>query len=163
MWVLVYGEAKVDISGQLVATLKGNTAFGEAALKHKTKRNASIVALTQCKILILDKEDYDRVISDSVQKQRQQNLEFMYAKSLIKYSDKLDFLSSWSRFKRYELNDVIDLKILNHNEMVYKQGDKAPLFNGPCKFLLCYNLIVNIIKSGYVKLCTNVKIETINR
>jgi hypothetical protein len=41
---LVYGEAKVDVNGQKVANLKGNTAFGEAALKHKAKRNASIIA-----------------------------------------------------------------------------------------------------------------------
>lgn len=77
MWVLVYGEAEVVWNKQQVAILKGNTAFGEAALKHKATRNASIIALTECKILILDKDDYDRVISDSVQKQKQLNLQFM--------------------------------------------------------------------------------------
>ena len=64
MWVLVEGEAKVEFNGQDVATLKSNTAFGEAALKHKVERNASIIAITQCKILILHKEDYDHIILD---------------------------------------------------------------------------------------------------
>lgn len=68
MCVLVYGEANVVINGEDCAVIKGNTAFGEAALKHKATRNASIIAKTECKVLILDKEDYDRVISDSVQK-----------------------------------------------------------------------------------------------
>ena len=77
MWVLVYGQAGVDINGQQVAILKGNTAFGEAALKHKAKRNASIIAIEQWKVLILDKEDYDRVIDDSVQKQKSENMDFM--------------------------------------------------------------------------------------
>lgn len=77
MWVLIYGEAKVDVNGQKVAGLKGNTAFGEAALKHKAKRNASIIAESQWKVLILEKDDYDRVIADTDKKQKQQNLEFM--------------------------------------------------------------------------------------
>jgi hypothetical protein len=43
--------------------------------------------------------------------------------------------------KKFEFNDTIDIKILNHGERVYKQGDKAPVYNGPCKhiFIIDYS------------------------
>ena len=65
MWVLLKGSAKVVINGNAVAVLKENSAFGEAALKHKVKRNASIIAKERWEVLVLHKDEYDRVISDS--------------------------------------------------------------------------------------------------
>ena len=65
MWVLLKGSARVVINGNPVAVLNDNSAFGEAALKHKVKRNASIIAQEHWEVLILHKDEYDRVISDS--------------------------------------------------------------------------------------------------
>lgn len=61
--------------------------------------------------------------------QKRQNLEFI---------NQLEFLSHWERLKRYNFNDIIDTKLLNHEDKIYLQGDKAPQHNGPCK---CGHLI----------------------
>lgn len=135
MCILIEGKATVSFNGQTVATLNENTAFGEAALKHKVERNASITADKECKILLLYREDYERIILDHDKLRKRQNLQFLYT---------LPYLERWDNLQKYNLNEIIDTKLVNHNELVYKQGDMAYTFN--------------IIRAGYVKLCTNLHI-----
>lgn len=139
MWVLLRGSARVVINGNSVAVLKDNSAFGEAALKHKVKRNASIIAQEQWEVLILHKDEYDRVIYDSDLIKKRSNQAFI---------NDLSYLSTWDLFKKHYFNEIIDSKILNHNEKVYCQNDMAFSFN--------------IIVQGYVKLCSTIDIETVS-
>ena len=60
----------------------------------------------------------------------------------------LSYLSNWDLFKKHYFNEIIDSKILNHNEKVYSQNDMAFSFN--------------IIIQGYVKLCSTIDIVTVS-
>ena len=139
MCVLLKGSARVVINGNPVAVLKDNSAFGEAALKHKVQRNASIIAQEHWEVLILHKDEYDRVISDSDLIKKRSNQAFI---------NDLSYLSNWDLFKRHYFNEIIDSKILSHNEKVYSQNDMAFSFN--------------IIVQGYVKLCSTIDIVTVS-
>ena len=140
MCVLVDGQAQVLFNDQVVATLKYNTAFGEAALKHKVQRNATIKAVTECKVLILHKQDYDLILSDFDKLRKRQDLDFLI---------NLPYLSKWDNLQKHYFNEVIDRKLISHKELVYKQGDISYTFN--------------LIRSGYVKLITNLNLQTVSR
>lgn len=60
MYFLVKGKAAVIIaSGQQVAILEDGSYFGELALATKQRRNAHVVARTNCDVRILDKQSFD--------------------------------------------------------------------------------------------------------
>lgn len=55
----VIGGVKV-----LLAELRGGDAFGEESLVSEAKRNATVVALTDCDLLVLGKKDFDELLRE---------------------------------------------------------------------------------------------------
>lgn len=59
MYFLLNGEVEVIVDGQIVAHLASGSPFGEAALLHKERRNASIRTLGYCDVYSLSKKHFD--------------------------------------------------------------------------------------------------------
>lgn len=58
MFVLMRGKAEVFINGKYIAAIYDHKQFGESALENTAKRNASIMAVYECCVLVLMKSDY---------------------------------------------------------------------------------------------------------
>ncbi|HVM82969.1 MAG TPA: ion transporter [Candidatus Binatia bacterium] len=62
MFVIMDGEVEVEIEPQPVRLGKGHF-FGEVGLLFDTTRNATVTALTECRLLVLDRHDFERLMS----------------------------------------------------------------------------------------------------
>ena len=65
MFIIYSGEVGVYLDNECqrcIATLNENKVFGETALDRDDKRGASIVALTNTKVLVLHKLYYKNII-----------------------------------------------------------------------------------------------------
>ena len=62
MLIIYEGKALVSVAGNIVADKNPNDVVGEAALQHKQKRKATVIAATRCKCLVIHKDDYDNAI-----------------------------------------------------------------------------------------------------
>ena len=62
MLILYEGRARVSVDGHQVAEKNPNDVVGETALQTKSKRKATVTALTKCKCLVISKNDYDAAV-----------------------------------------------------------------------------------------------------
>ncbi len=62
--VVVDGEADVVRDGVVVATRGPGTFFGEMALLLKQPRNASVVAKTEMRVDVIDRQDFKRLLDE---------------------------------------------------------------------------------------------------
>jgi len=62
MLIIYEGKAKVLVDGHQVAEKNINDVVGETALQTKSKRKATVIALTKCRCLVISKNDYDSAV-----------------------------------------------------------------------------------------------------
>jgi voltage-gated potassium channel len=62
MFFLMDGEVEVEVEPQPVRLAKGQF-FGEIGLLMDTMRTATVTALTECRMLVLDRSDFDRLMA----------------------------------------------------------------------------------------------------
>ena len=77
MYILMKGLAGVLVGNKIVAQIHDHKVFGESALEHSAKRNASIIALSECNVLLLMKFHYDLIISDYLKLAKAKNVDFL--------------------------------------------------------------------------------------
>ncbi len=63
MYFIASGEVKVDVHPTPLE-LKAGDFFGEIALLKECERTATVVAVTECQLLILDAKDFQRLLRD---------------------------------------------------------------------------------------------------
>ena len=64
-YVIVSGQAEVDRSGNVVATIGPGTFFGDLALLDKAPRNATVTAKTDMELIGLGQREFSQMIDDS--------------------------------------------------------------------------------------------------
>ena len=145
-YILIQGEASVLIpikdnkaSMKEIHVFSDGASFGEAALIEKKPRNATIQAKTVCHVAVLDKFNYQRILS-SIMKQKQMEL--------------VHFLQEHPPFNQLTKGSLIRLsycfeeKAYTKNQRIYAQGD-------PAKFLY-------LIKEGEAKTFTSLQIQRVD-
>lgn len=60
--VIIEGEASVEADGRLVATLGPGDYFGEIAVIDRSKRSASVIAVTRLRVLAIDAISFRRLV-----------------------------------------------------------------------------------------------------
>jgi CRP/FNR family cyclic AMP-dependent transcriptional regulator len=63
-FVIVDGKAKVAVRGKRTRTLGSGSAFGELALFDQGPRSATVTALTDMRLLVLDSRNFSSLISE---------------------------------------------------------------------------------------------------
>ena len=61
MYFIASGEIEMELHPEPIILTQGNF-FGEVGLLHTTVRNATAIALTECRLLILDSDDFKTVL-----------------------------------------------------------------------------------------------------
>lgn len=62
MLIIYEGRAIVTVDSNKVAEKNTNDVVGETALQTKTKRKATVTAMTKCRCLVISKNDYDGAV-----------------------------------------------------------------------------------------------------
>ena len=98
-----------------IGTFSEGYSFGEAALAKKTNREVVIKAVTDCKLLYLNKFDYNRILKTPEEK------------ALEKKADK--FIKNFPIFKDWKMEQLVKLfnyfihEIHYKDDLIYKQND----------------------------------------
>ena len=61
-FVIIDGEASVEVDGVKVATLRRNDVFGEMALLDGGPRVATVTAITPMEVLVLNRQEFSSVL-----------------------------------------------------------------------------------------------------
>jgi CRP/FNR family transcriptional regulator, cyclic AMP receptor protein len=69
-FVLIDGSADVRKNNRKVATIKGGEFFGEIALVHHAPRNATVIATSPVRALVIMERDFKRLMAEQPEIQR---------------------------------------------------------------------------------------------
>ena len=64
-YVIVSGQAEVDRSGDIVATIGPGSFFGDLALLDKAPRNATVTAKTDMELIVLGQREFSAMLEES--------------------------------------------------------------------------------------------------
>ena len=96
---------------------KEGFSFGEAALLHKQKRNATVRAEKFCKLIYIDKYDYNKVLKELEKKRIDE-----YIKKFVK---KFNFFSLWGYVNMNKLYSLMTDLQLNKDDFLFKQNEDS--------------------------------------
>ena len=127
---------------------KEGFSFGESALLHKQKRNATIRAEKLCKLIYIDKYDYNRVLKEIEKKRIDEDIK--------KFVKKFNFFSLWGYINLTKLYSLMTDIQLFKNEFLYKQNQDSDYIyfciDGTYEI---YSLISFGWKKEYIKYISN--------
>ena len=96
---------------------KEGFTFGETALLHKQKRNATVRAEKDCKLIFIDKLDYNRIMKESEKKRKDDEI--------YSFVEKFYLFNRWGYINLYKFYSLMtDIKIYK-NDYLYKQNDDS--------------------------------------
>ena len=96
---------------------KDGFTFGEAALLHKQRRNATVRAEKFCKLIYIDKYDYNKIMKESEKKRIDEEVKF--------FMDRFYLFHNWGYVNMYRLYSLMtDIKLYKE-EILYKQNDES--------------------------------------
>lgn len=110
LFVIIEGEVNIIIDGHYIAKLRKNDFFGEMSLLSGAKRNATVVANTECLLVEISKECFEEILkrhkelldklSTILAEREAQNIEFMKNKSkdIIIAEKKNDIFNKLKKF-----------------------------------------------------------------
>ncbi|XP_067941996.1 uncharacterized protein [Watersipora subatra] len=117
-----------------VNQLTGGEAFGEVGLITGSKRNATIICKTDTELLLIEKEDFDKIIRNPLAKQRTGHVEYIKEMELFKYfpcevlvDDSQDFFYQYFKPNTLILSDSVDSDYL------------VVVISGKCKAVVAYD------------------------
>ncbi|MFA5884897.1 MAG: cyclic nucleotide-binding domain-containing protein [Acidimicrobiia bacterium] len=64
-YVIVSGQAEVDRSGDVVATIGPGSFFGDLALLDKAPRNATVTAKTDMELIVLNQHEFSVMLDEA--------------------------------------------------------------------------------------------------
>ena len=96
---------------------KDGFSFGESALLHKQKRNATVKAENLCKLIYIDKYDYNRILKEIEKKRIDEEIQ--------EFIKKFIFFSKWPLTNVNKLYSLMTNVELYKNEFIYKQNEES--------------------------------------
>jgi CRP-like cAMP-binding protein len=146
-YILLKGEAGVIITikennsfiPKEVLVYRDGGSFGELALTENKPRAASIFAKVDCHFAILDKLNYNRILSSILIKKRNDLIEFLQSQAMFKNLTKGSLL---------KLSYCFEEKSLKKDQVLFRECEK--------------NDFLFLIREGEIKLSQNLKIQMID-
>ena len=120
-------------SFEKVFEAKDGFTFGEAALLHKQRRNATVRAERFCKLIYIDKQDYIKVMKDSEKKRIDDEINYFVTRFYL--------FNKWGYISMNKLYSLMtDIKLYK-NDILYRQNDESEYIyfciDGTCE-KFCY-------------------------
>ncbi|EEB10042.1 cAMP-dependent protein kinase catalytic subunit, putative [Pediculus humanus corporis] len=119
MYVVAKGSIDVFKGDVKVNTLGPKKVFGELALLYNSKRNATILANTDCDFWVLDRKIFLQIMKKSGMQMTENRVKFLRSVPL---------LSSLNTEVLVKMTDLLKLRTYAAGSVILKQGDEGSLF-----------------------------------
>ena len=113
----VFNDETKEIA--VIKTITEGCAFGELALLYETQRSATISALTDCTIWVLDQMTFKTVIMSSAVKERNIRLSFL---------DNTRIFEKMGRYEKIKLLDGLQVQYFECKDVIVQEGDVGEYF-----------------------------------
>ena len=123
-------------------------SFGESSIIHKTKRNATIITNTLCRLIMIEKNDFNKIIKDLEQKRLEEELR--------EFKNKFNIFKYWSSYATTKLLQAMTNIKLFRDDYVYKQNEESEFiyFNIKGNYEI-YSLIGYAWKKQFIEYIAN--------
>jgi len=122
-YVVDDGELEVFVNTKTerkkVQHISPGGSFGELALIYNNPRAADVVAKTDCKLWVIDRVTYRRVLMASTIKKRKLYEEFL---------DRVPILEPLQKYERLTIADALEAVVFQKDDVIVRQGDKGDIF-----------------------------------
>lgn len=134
VWVKV--KEKETFVKKEVLVYNDGGSFGELALVDQKPRAASIIAKSECHVAVLDKSNYNRILSSVMKKKRAELVEFLQKQALFQ---------KWTKGSLLKLSYCFEEKTFNKGKVLFVEGQKVDF--------------LYLIREGEVKISRNIRID----
>lgn len=130
------GKKKIYIveEDKKLAEFGGGFAFGEMALIKREPRNATIIALDNCKLVSIDKIDYNKIIREIEEKR--------LSHVIREFKNDFPLFEYWGGYQCLRMFNFLEKESFSFGEYLYKQNDPSDA--------------IYFIKSGKFEMSTSV-------
>jgi len=122
IYIVESGEFGVYVDGKRVATRGKGTVFGELALLYNSPRKATVTALVDSVVWVVDRFTFRRIVTDLSERRYQLYVQFLQRVSL---------LQPLSQFERSKIAEALEEVTVKAGQVVCKQGSP-----GDCMYLV---------------------------
>uniref|UniRef100_A0A6B2L149 Cyclic nucleotide-binding domain-containing protein n=1 Tax=Arcella intermedia TaxID=1963864 RepID=A0A6B2L149_9EUKA len=113
MYLIQEGELDVYYGSDIVATLTPGCSFGEIALMYGCPRTATIKTKTQCKLWVLDRNTFRRILMEESMRKRK-----LYESVLAK----VPIFKSLLPYERSKVADALETVTFTDKQVIIQQG-----------------------------------------
>ncbi|OMJ66766.1 hypothetical protein SteCoe_36282 [Stentor coeruleus] len=114
--ILYKGSADVIIDGIVVASKYEGDVVGELTLDYRMPRSADVVAITDCLVFKLMRDDYEIAILNIKRREKQKNLEML---------KRIKFFNSWTDMKLLRISTLLNTRHFKKDTVVYERNDPS--------------------------------------
>jgi len=124
-YVLDEGECDVfkapEGGGEPVKVFEYSTggSFGELALLHGEPRAASVRARTDCKLWLLDRDTFRKIMVTAGQRSMQNRTKFL---------DNVSLLSDLQQFEKFKIAEAMEMRTFNEGDTIIREGEDGKEF-----------------------------------
>ncbi|KAG9485194.1 hypothetical protein GDO78_008338 [Eleutherodactylus coqui] len=119
LYVLAEGLLDVIQNSRLLGQMHPGTAFGELAILYNCKRTATVKAVTDSKIWVLDRQVFQTIMMSSAQAQHQEYFSFLRSVSLLK---------DLPEEKLSKIVDCLEVDFYDKGDYIIREGEEGNTF-----------------------------------
>ncbi|XP_040293551.1 cGMP-dependent protein kinase 2-like [Bufo bufo] len=119
LYVLAEGLLDVIQNSRLLGQMHPGTAFGELAILYNCKRTATVKAVTDSKIWVLDRQVFQNIMMSSAQAQHQEYFSFLRSVSLLK---------DLPEEKLSKIVDCLEIDFYDKGDYIIREGEEGNTF-----------------------------------
>ncbi|KAM8924459.1 cGMP-dependent protein kinase 2-like [Pelodytes ibericus] len=119
LYVLAEGLLDVIQNSRLLGQMHPGTAFGELAILYNCKRTATVKAVTDSKIWVLDRQVFQNIMMSSAQAQHQEYFSFLRSVSLLK---------DLPEEKLSKIVDCLEVDFYDKGDYIIREGEEGNTF-----------------------------------
>lgn len=134
LYVVQSGEFHVFVSDVRVAIRGQGTCFGELALMYNTKRAATVTAVTDSVVWVVDRFTFRKIITDLNERQIGQYVGILSS---------VELLRPLAQYERVKIAEALEEVTYNAGETIFQQGD-----DGDCMFIVESGEVVVMKSTG---------------
>lgn len=114
--IFFQGSARVILDSHIVAYKRAGDVVGDTSLDYRMPRTADVIADCKCVVFKLLREDYEAAILHTKKEEKKEIFEFL---------SRIPIFKNWKHLKLLRLSNLINIKQLSSNCVIYKRGDPS--------------------------------------
>ncbi|XP_078387176.1 cGMP-dependent protein kinase 2 [Cetorhinus maximus] len=119
LYVLADGILEVMQNGKLLGQMHPGTAFGELAILYNCKRTATVKAVTESWIWVLDRQVFQSIMMETAQARNKKYFNFLSSVSLLK---------DLPEEKLFKIVDCLEVDYYDKGDYIIREGEQGNTF-----------------------------------